>query len=126
MKNDDREIIDQLLAALPSLASAWVDQGDDPVVEAGEIGSYLVDLMELGGREQEIAAAFAIVEECLAELPPGDSGSAVLDTGLIESIQNRTLDESRPIRSSQFNPFLGPRTLDVWAALHRSWGTKDN
>jgi len=75
------------------------------------------------GETEEVASVFKVVEELLDE-PLTDRAHGVLVIGFIEDIQNIS-SHTGPLGSSAFVPFLGPKTKEAWAEVHRSWGTTD-
>ena len=78
----------------------------------------------LAGREEEVRAVFAVIEQQLETDLPGhqlgdESNLAV--AGFLEDLQNGNLhpDGSSPVA---FRPYLGPRSLQHWEALNGFWG----
>lgn len=77
----------------------------------------------LDGREGEVRAVFAVIEDAVEEPPPGgrlsdEANLAVI--GFLEDLQNGNLhvDGSQP---SDFRSYLGPKSLRAWESLNGFW-----
>jgi hypothetical protein len=124
------EVVRRLLAASSSIGPLWQEHLDFWQGErAGEyndvalIARHAVHLAAIGD-QAELQGIFDTVEELLGENLAGEARE-ILVTGLLEDIQNLTSHSDRPVGSSKFVAFLGPRTLDAWRRLHVGWGSED-
>ena len=77
----------------------------------------------LDGREDEVRAVFAVIEQVVEAPRPGwamsdESNLAV--TGFLEDLQNGNLHEAGS-RPADFRPYLGPKSLTAWDGLDGFW-----
>jgi len=77
----------------------------------------------LAGREAEVRAVFAIIEQTVEEPRTGGALSEQANlavTGFLEDLQNGGLhaEGSQP---SDFQPYLGPKSLRAWSSLNGFW-----
>lgn len=114
-----RGLVEELDRACPGCAS---DERALPYVWMGYFVRHLV-LARLAGREDEVRAVFAVIENAVEEPPPGgrlsdEANLAVV--GFLEDLQNGSLhaEGSRP---SDFRPYLGPKSLRAWESLNGFW-----
>ena len=118
------DIVPAFLAACPSMGPAWEqhlefwrgEANRGYYNDASVVANQLVDNFERGDLS-EFAAAFALLERCLAE---GDQQATGLATiGVIEDIQN--IASHRSFGPWVFYEWLGPRSRAAWDELCEFW-----
>jgi len=124
------EVVQRLVASANTIGPAWrahLAQWDGKPAgfynDVSVVAHHVIKILSKGEKD-EVANVFQVVEELLAE-PLTDRARGVLVIGFIEDVQNITSHPEREVGSSAFVPFLGPRTKEAWAEVHRSWGTTD-
>jgi hypothetical protein len=89
------------------------------------MGSFVRHVVRarLDGREDEVLAVFAVIEEAIEPSQPGrkmgeESNLAIV--GFLEDLQNGNL-HSGGSKPSDFRPYLGPKSLKAWDGLNGFW-----
>jgi hypothetical protein len=131
VEKDVEDVISRLLAADPTIGTAWQEhldfwEGDESRGGYNDIGVIARHLVQLVADHQDadVRALFDVVEDVYAGTPSREV-SNLLTVGLIEDIQNSTSWPRSPVGSSAFLPFLKPLTLAAWNGHRQRWGTSE-
>lgn len=113
-------LVEALDAACPGFVPDPADVGL-PYIWMGDFVRHLTRA-RLDGREEEMAAVFAVIETVIADDGP-EAELAII--GFLEDLQNGNLhpEGSKP---ADFRPYLGPETLKQWDALNGFWGAVED
>ena len=113
-------LIEALDRACPGFVPGEYD--DTPYMWMGSFVRHVVGA-RLAGREEQVRAVFAVIEQCIEDDRPGlkrsDEASLAI-VGFLEDLQNGNLHAvgSHP---ADFLRYLGPRSLEAWHSLNGFW-----
>jgi hypothetical protein len=117
--------MNRLMAELDSACPGFVPGQGDVELPYIWMGGFVRHVIEarLAGREAEVEAVFAVVEQRIEEPRPGwamSDESNLVVVGFIEDLQNGNL---HPPGSSprDFHACLGPKSRRAWDAMNGFW-----